>query len=399
MDRRSTKGAHQAPRQRPRREPLNDHYYYQEPPRSSRQGTAGRGDSFEDISSYSSHAHRSRQRDQRDFQRKKKKRHTGLIAACVFLVLIGAGVWYVFGYLLHGLTINELSRDNLGIHAEATTNADIKNIALFGLDARENVSEGRSDALMILTIDNKHKKLKLTSILRDSCVWIEDYGEDKITHAYAYGGPELAVKTLNQNFRLDIEDYATVNFIQMAEIVDAFGGTRVTISYDEMNEINRNLAMQQSESYDADISEADYMYEDGDVLLNGNQAVAYARIRYLDGDDVRASRQQNVLKGLVEQLKTVSKLQYPELIRTVAPMCTTSLNIPDMLGLTPILLSDFTMETLSVPGEEEGAESGYTEEGAWVYLYDLEEAAQHISRFIYEEDSPYYYSESPEEEG
>ena len=157
--------------------------------------------------------------------------------------------------------------------------------------------------------------------------------------------------------------------------------------------------MQQSESYDADISEADYMYEDGDVLLNGNQAVAYARIRYLDGDDVRASRQQNVLKGLVEQLKTVSKLQYPELIRTVAPMCTTSLNIPDMLGLTPILLSDFTMETLSVPGEEEGAESGYTEEGAWVYLYDLEEAAQHISRFIYEEDSPYYYSESPEEEG
>ena len=156
---------------------------------------------------------------------------------------------------------------------------------------------------MIFTVDNKHKKLKLTSILRDSEVSIEGYGQDKITHAYAYGGAELAIRTINQNFNLDIEDYVTVNFIQMAEIVDAFGGTRVNISYDEAMEINKNLDMLAQESADANIQESDFIYDEGMFSSTANQAVAYARIRYLDGDDVRASRQQNVLKGLITQLE------------------------------------------------------------------------------------------------
>lgn len=77
----------------------------------------------------------------------------------------------------------------------------------------------------------------------------------------------------------------------------------MNISYDEAMEINKNLDMLAQESADANIQESDFIYDEGDVLLNGNQAVAYARIRYLDGDDVRASRQQNVLKGLITQLK------------------------------------------------------------------------------------------------
>ena len=133
------------------------------------------------------------------------------------------------------------------------SDSKITNIALFGLDARENEDVGRSDALMILTIDQRHGKLKITSILRDSEVNIDGYGSDKITHAYAYGGPELAIKTLNQNYNLDIEDYVTVNFIQMAEIVDAFGGVEINVTDDEMTEINNNLAMQQAESADANI--------------------------------------------------------------------------------------------------------------------------------------------------
>lgn len=371
---------------RSRREPLNDHYYYEEPPRSR-----GGASDFEDISSYSSS--RRKKEDQRAQEKQRRKKGSAkkkvIAGLLVFLVLVGAGLYYVFGYMLGGLTIQNITkpRDEL-VESGTLTDASIKNIALFGLDARENDNEGRSDALMILTVDNKHGKLKLTSILRDSEVEIEGYGSDKITHAYAYGGPDLAVQTLNRNFHLDIEDYVTVNFIEMAEIVDAFGGTQVHISYDEMNEINTNLAMLQAESNDANILESDYMYEDGDVTLNGNQAVAYARIRHLEGgDDMRASRQQDVLKGLITNLKGKSKLEYPDLIHKIMPMCVTSLDFGDIMGMAPIMFTDFTMETLSIPSGDEGAYGDFNEEGRWVYLYDLELASQHISRFIYEEGS------------
>ncbi len=391
MAQRNTRGSRG---ERPRREPLYDNYYYEEPARrgsSSRsrvQGQAPRRDTFEDISSYSSRAAERKHRNEQKKYREKSKK-PAVAALVLVLLLIGAGVFFVYGYLLKGLTFRQINKDQLGIQKSEA--GGVKNIALFGLDAREDENEGRSDALIVLSVDSKRGKLKMTSVLRDSEVEIEGYGSDKITHAYAYGGPELAIHTLNQNFGLDIEDYVTVNFIQMAKIVDAFGGTRVTISYEEMNEINNNLAMQQAESYDAEILESDYLYEDGEVLLNGNQAVAYARIRHLEGgDDMRAGRQQEVLKGLIQQLKGKSKLEYPGLIHELMPLCETSLDFSDIMGMTPFLLQDFSTETLSIPGEEEDAYGDYNEDGRWVYLYDIEAASEHISRFIYEEDSPYY---------
>ena len=127
----------------------------------------------------------------------------------------------------------------------------IKNIALFGLDQRSAYSEDstRSDVIMVLTVDNKHKKLKITSILRDSYVSIEgensngvhvDY-MDKINAAYAEGGYELAIRTLNRNFGLNIMDYVTIDFTDTAAIVDAFGGVEIALTADEKREINRNL--------------------------------------------------------------------------------------------------------------------------------------------------------------
>lgn len=385
---------------RPRREELRDNYYYEEPPRGWREG-----DQFQDISSYSSP--RRRREDQRRpsgrdaSRRTRKKSSVGKKIAVTFLVLlilVGAGFFYVFGYLLNGLTMTSITKDpvELGIQDGAMSHSQIKNIALFGLDAREDEDVGRSDALMIMSVDQKHSKLKIISILRDSEVIIDGYGSDKITHAYAYGGPELAIKTLNQNYNLDIEDYVTVNFIQMAEIVDAFGGVEINVTDDEMTEINNNLAMQQAESNDAKILDSDYLSQSGDLLLNGNQAVAYARIRHLDSDDVRASRQQEVLMGLVKSLKSKSVLDYPELIRKIMPMCETSLDFGDIMGMSPFMLTDFEMETLSIPGEEEQPYGDYNDAGAWVYRYDITAASQHISRFIYEEESPYYAGSSAE---
>ncbi len=211
--------------------------------------------------------------------------------------------------MLSGLTMTSISKDSdsLGIQSGAFSDSRIVNIALFGLDAREDTDSGRSDVVMVLSVDKRHHTLKLTSILRDSEVAIEGYGYDKITHAYAYGGPELAIKTINQNFNLDIKNYVTVNFHQMADIVDAFGGVDMDLTAEEAAALNENLWNLEQET-PGTVTYGDYIpstdgtvqlvygeYQAGTYHLTGNHAVAYARIRYIDSDDVRASRQQKVL--------------------------------------------------------------------------------------------------------
>ncbi len=406
---------------RRRREPLQDNYYYEEPREQD-------FEEFEDVSSYSSSRRKKEDLKELERQKNKKKGSTAkkvILIVVAILLLAVAGIYcYVKFYLLDGLTVETITKNKgeLGIQSEVQLDDSIKNIALYGVDARPNETQVRSDAIMIVSVDNKHGKIKMTSILRDSNVSmkIEDddgsyyYTDDKITHAYFYGGPKLAVQTLNRNFSLNIEDYVTVDFAQMAKIVDAVGGVDIYVSGEEALEINTNLYTLSQEvanekEYDDDFDEdkspkiiysdylkniydtRDFAYASADEFeskvrhLNGNQAVAYGRIRYIGNDDARSVRQQNVLKGLIEAVRGKSKLEYPEMIRKLMPMCTTSLDFTDIMGMLPILFTDFTMESISVPGEEENPSGGTNPRGGWVYQYDLEEAARHIHRFIYED--------------
>ena len=177
--------------------------------------------------------------------------------------------------------------------------------------------------------------MKLTSILRDSEVSIEGYGYDKITHAYAYGGPELAIKTLNQNFNLDIRNYVTVNFYQMAEIVDAFGGVDIQLTAEEVYSLNENLWNLSQESPGSVVSsdfipnvngEIDLIngpYQDGEYHLNGNQAVAYGRIRKIvKADYQRTERQRTVMSKLFEQAKELSVMELASLADDILPLIT-----------------------------------------------------------------------------
>ena len=361
-----------------------------------------RNDNFEDLSSYSSP----------DEYRKRKKNRKGRIVLksimgvfSVLLVVVGFGMMRISADLIADINIVPFTKDNekLGIGADATNDDSIKNIAFFGLDSRNGSFKGNSDAIMIVTVDNKHKKIKMTSILRDSRIDdIEGIGASKINAAYDVGGAELAIKTINQNFKLNITEYVTVNVGNMAEIVDAFNGTVNTMDDEEAYYTNENINAlmyeQIHDGYERTIWESDFLpiEEDGYVkggtfTLNGNQAVAYARNR-ADSDADRANRQKNVLMGLFTRLNEMSSInEYYSMAQQIFPKCETSLDFSDLSPFIPMLSGGYQIETLNIPGEDEAAFGGDLGDGlGWVYSYDIELAAQHIDRFIYEKDSQYY---------
>lgn len=345
-------------------------------------------DQFEDITSYKYPKGYKPPRE----NTKRKGCFGGLFSKILAIVLCLVVVFVIlFIYMFGGLNRAEITsdRDALGI----SNDTGITNIALFGVDSRSGVFEGRSDAVMVLSIDNKHEKLKLISLLRDSFVDMEisQYGQEKLTHAYAYGGAENAINTINRNYSLNITDYVTVNFSEMAKIVDAVGGVKIDVEEAEIEKINNYIYDLSIEDPSVNISDSDYLSEYGLVRLSGNQAVAYSRIRSIGGDEGRVGRQQTVLNALLDAAFDKSVFSYPQMIHDIVPHCETSLGAADMLELIPALLKKYSLETVTIPGPYEDAYGGEQADGAWVLVYDLDQAAKHIDAFIREEDSPYYY--------
>lgn len=370
---------------------------------------------FQDVSSYSGAESKKR--------RKGRKVRLALQCVagflCVVMILFGSALIYISTDVISELSTTTITRDPdlLGIKDDAIVNSvhddSITNIAMFGLDSRNSEFRGLSDVTMILTVDNKHNTVKMTSVLRDSLVNIEGDGyggayydwNTKINAAYSLGGPELAIRTLNQNFGLRIEDYVTINFVNMAAIVDAFGGVEMDVTYDEVEQINLNLNNliwevedQKNTDYANGIEganypqvvDSDFMYATGDVdtyLLNGNQAVSYGRIRNIGSDFGRVERQQKVLTALIDRVKIFGVTEYPNLVKKLAPYVETSLSIDDIIGMLPILATDLKVERISVP--DPNAETDLQDVN-YDLVYDLENAAKRMSAFMFEEVSPYW---------
>ena len=349
-----------------------------------------RRNTFEDISSYTSkHAYKKN-------RKKRKKTGVTVILSILFagLIVLGGGLMCVSAFVLDELTTTTIAKDDdsLGISENENRTDGVINIALFGVDSRKGTDTfvGRSDAVMVISVDTAEDEIKLISLLRDARVYLgertpNESGYDKLNHAYAYGGPELAIRTLNQTYGLDIRNYVSVNLSGMAEIIDAFGGVDVDVTAEEIEQINNNIGGLHYENpklFDDDA----YYYagEPGLVHLNGVQAVAYGRIRNIDSDSMRAGRQQEILSALLGKLTAISAKEYPALLSDRMPLVETSLSVGDILELADILIGGFTIDTLVIPGEAVAAETGIYEGGAWMWTYDPNEAAACIQDFIYE---------------
>lgn len=322
-----------------------------------------------------------------------------IVLAALSIILVTAGIIYIRSLLDYNY--NEITSENLG--ANETIDDKTINIALFGVDSRdENSFKGRSDSIMILSFSTTTKKIKLISVMRDSFVPIEKESGvvySKINSAYSTGGPELAIKTLNNVFALDITEYATVNFGGMEDIVDAVGGVQVTVTEDELATLNSDLK-REAQKYGGD--KEDYRIQAGKQNLNGIKAVLYSRIRYVANsegtrDDYgRTDRQRIILEQLIKKATTMDKTRYIELIGTLGPCCESSLTKTEILDMaTKVLLNKPTFSEGRVPSLEYIMNSPKTNAGSVVY-YDLEYAANIIHSFIYDDIKPNEYIEQNE---
>ena len=270
-----------------------------------------------------------------------------LIAILAVVGGIGGYVWALFGKM----DKVDLDKENLGSNVELNDEySHIKNIAFFGVDQADGEG-GRSDSMMVATIDTKNDKIKLTSLMRDSYVEIPGNGSNKLNAAYAFGSEELAIQTINKNFDLNIEDFVTVDFSSLPKIVDKVGGVDIEIDSAELKHIN---------NYINDINtrtgtNSGQIGSTGMKHLNGVQAMAYCRIRYTAGDDFkRTERQREVLEQIIGNLFSMSPTKYPGLLNEVFPMVKTSLSTGAIMEMgTDVLAIGNNLEQNRFPADDD----------------------------------------------
>jgi LCP family protein required for cell wall assembly len=246
-------------------------------------------------------------------RKKKKGKKLGLILlieVIVLLVLVACFAWYYVNSKLDMVVEDDsINKEEIDV-SDAATDAmeeDYTTIALFGLDAREGgdmtkSGVAHSDAIIIASIDNKTKEVRLASVYRDCFLELSNNSNstEKVTHAYIYGGPTCSMETLNKNLDLNIKDYVAVDFKALTKAIDALGGVTIDVKSKEINNLNHNLEEQVRVTGIA----SEGVWSAGEQTLNGTQATAYARIRKVgNGDFERTQRQRAVITAMVKKAK------------------------------------------------------------------------------------------------
>lgn len=223
-----------------------------------------------------------------------------------------------------------------------TDKSGIEEFALFGVDSRsDQLDKGtRSDSIMVVRVDHDAKKIRMVSIFRDCMMNIDGHGYQKVTHAHAFGGPELAVDTLNKNLDLDIKNYVTVNFNTVGEIIDEVGGIVQDIDASEAKVINGYI----DEVNKVRGTSSSHIDSAGTYTLDGTQAVAYSRIRYTAGGDYkRAERQRTVLFKVFESAKQMNTAAKIKMVSDLIGHVNTNYNTDEILSVFKNL-ADYTVE-------------------------------------------------------
>lgn len=275
---------------------------------------------------------------------------------------------------------------------ELLEDSKVLNIMLFGEDNAHGEEFGRSDSMIMVTIDNRHKKLKLTSFQRDTYVYVPDYGYDKLTNAYALGGSKLTIKTIESNYGIKIDRYAVVDYASFVKIIDTLGGIELELTQDEIDYINYQLYKNHQSDTPTTLTDAPGM-----VKLTGQQALWYARNRGLDsseeaigidGDDWdRTSRQRKMLEKMFTDFKKADLTQIISIVSEIGPLVTTNLKKDEITALVSHSMTYLTYEVsqFTVPSEGMWYYDNNTPAGSVIVIYDMQTQRKIFAEFIYEE--------------
>lgn len=316
---------------------------------------------------------------------KKKKWILSILAVIVLMSVVSA--LYVYSKLGSVKKV-PISKDDKELKIDKKAESyrdDVINVAFFGLDRRKKEEPSRSDAVMILSLDKKHKKVKLSSIMRDSYVDIEGHGKTKLNHAYAYGGPELAIKTINSNFKLNIRDFVAVDFYGLENIIDTVGGVEIPVRSDEIKYINSYM----QGTAKVENKAVQKVQNPGLQNLNGMQAVAYARIRYTSGGDYeRTERQRTVLTAIMNKIKKLGPTEFPKVVGALLP------NVESSLSSTEIIKMGTSVFALGIDNVEQQRFplDNYCEgkliDGIYYLLFNEEKTIDQMYKYIFEDVKP-----------
>ncbi len=274
-------------------------------------------------------------------------------------------------------SVNELSEETLEVLDGYT------NIALFGIDTRTPGALGkgnRSDTIMIASINNETKDIKVCSVYRDTYLNLANDKYHKCNGAYSSGGPDQAVAMLNMNMDLNIQYYLSVDFSAVSEVVDLLGGVEIEVDEYEIDHLN-NYTIETSKVTGKKTTK---LKNTGLQNLDGVQATSYCRIRYTAGDDFkRTERQREVLEAMANKAKTMDLATLDEIIKAVFPMCATNMKLDEMLLMAKDVLSYNIVETAGFPFDKTNKKVGGQD---CVIPVGLKENVEELHKFLFNEE-------------
>ena len=339
----------------------------------------------------------SRQKSNQKKNAKKKRNVVILVIEVLVLALMLGVLWFVIRATDEdtGIQRVEIPEEEISVNEGVETNENLekyRTIALFGLDSTvgELKQNTRSDTIMIASINNETKEVRIMSVYRDTYLNLGNDTYNKCNAAYAKGGPKQAINMLNMNLDLDITDFAAVGFKGVIDVVDAVGGVWIDVDSAELEHIN-NYQISISENLKTDYTP---VTKSGLQLLDGLQATAYCRIRYTAGDDFkRTERQREVLQAIMEEAKDLDVASLTKIANNVFGNFYTSVDLQEVISLLSDLPSYTIIDEGGFPSNDYRTGATIGGIGDSVICTDLEEAVIDFHKRFFA-DEEYQVSET-----
>ena len=326
----------------------------------------------------------------------KKKNNNKRIILFVIEMIVLVILLVVLYVVLKADKVNKVAidKEDIVVNEKVEENVVMKgyrNIALFGVDSRDkSLGKGnRTDTIMIASVNLDTKEVKLLSIFRDTYLNLGNDTYNKCNSAYRSGGPEQAINMLNMNLDLNIEDYVTIGFTGLIDVIDAMGGVQVNILEEEIRHLNNYQISMVGKTTDGVTFTAeegkDYtaITSAGMQTLNGLQATAYCRVRQVGDDFMRAERQREVLSAIMEKAKKSDPATLNKILDQVLPNISTSLDLDEMVEILGEVADYNITDKDGFPFEEYRATGTLGKKGSCVIPVDLQTNVIELHKFLF----------------